>query len=96
MAIITVIGSGMMGSAMAFPACRNGHTVRLVGSPLDDRIIEHGKKTEIDFINGIVVEYGKKYGVATPYNQRVVEIVHGIEDGKFRPSFDNVKLFWYR
>ena len=45
MAIITVIGSGMMGSAMAFPACHNGHTVRLVGSPLDDKIIAHGKKT---------------------------------------------------
>ena len=44
----------------------------------------------------LVVEYGKKYGVPTPYNQRVVEIVHGIEEGKFRPSFDNVKLFWYR
>ncbi len=45
MAIITVIGSGQMGSAMAFPACRNGHTVRLVGSPLDRDIVAHGKKT---------------------------------------------------
>ena len=34
MAIITIIGSGMMGSAMAFPACKNGNTIRLVGSPL--------------------------------------------------------------
>ena len=34
-----------MGSAMAFPACRNGHTVRLVGTPLDRAIIENGKKT---------------------------------------------------
>lgn len=45
MAIITVIGSGQMGSAMAFPACRNGHTVRLVGSPLDRDIVAHGQKT---------------------------------------------------
>ena len=66
----------------------------LKASMLQD--IEHGKKTEIDFINGIVVEYGKKYGVPTPYNERVVEVIHGIEDGKFKPSFDNVKLFWFR
>lgn len=66
----------------------------LKASMLQD--IEHGKKTEVDFINGVVVAYGKKYGVPTPYNERVVEIVHGIEDGKFKPSFDNVKLFWNR
>ena len=45
MAIITVICSGMMGSAITFPAAHNGHTIRLVGSPLDNDIIEHGKKT---------------------------------------------------
>ena len=45
MAIITVICSGMMGSAITFPAAQNGHTIRLVGSPLDKDIIEHGKKT---------------------------------------------------
>ena len=39
MSIITIIGSGMMGSAMARPASDNGHQVRLVGSPLDDHII---------------------------------------------------------
>ena len=66
----------------------------LKASMLQD--IEHGKKTEIDFINGIVVEYGKKYGVPTPYNERVVEVIHGIEDGKYKPCFDNVKLFWFR
>ena len=39
MSVITIIGSGMMGSALAFPARENGHTVRLVGSILDDEII---------------------------------------------------------
>ena len=46
MAIITVVGCGMMGSAMAFPACHNGNTVRLVGTPLDEKIVAHGKKTQ--------------------------------------------------
>jgi len=38
--VVTIIGAGMMGSALAFPAAENGHEVRLVGSPLDDDIID--------------------------------------------------------
>lgn len=45
MSIITIIGSGMMGSALAFPARENGHTVRLVGSILDDEIINVCRRT---------------------------------------------------
>jgi len=45
MAIITVIGSGAMGSAMSVPARTNGHIVRLVGTMLDVEIIKHAKET---------------------------------------------------
>jgi len=45
MSIITVIGSGVMGSAMSFPALANGHTVRLVGTMLDRDIIAHVRNT---------------------------------------------------
>ena len=45
MAIVTIIGAGMMGSALAFPARENGNEVRLVGTPLDRDIIETSKKT---------------------------------------------------
>ncbi len=45
MATVTIIGSGMMGSALAFPARENGHQVRLVGTHLDREIIENCKKT---------------------------------------------------
>lgn len=31
MSIVTIVGAGMMGSAMSFPAADNGHEVRLVG-----------------------------------------------------------------
>ena len=44
MAIITIVGSGMMGSALAFPAAENGNEVRLVGTHLDTEIIENCKK----------------------------------------------------
>ena len=45
MATVTIIGSGMMGSALAFPARENGNTVRLVGTPLDREIIDECRKT---------------------------------------------------
>ena len=37
---ITIIGAGMMGSALAYPAFENGNEVRLVGTPLDRDIID--------------------------------------------------------
>ena len=40
MAVVTIIGAGMMGSALAFPARENGNEVRLVGTHLDRQIIE--------------------------------------------------------
>ena len=45
MAIVTIIGSGMMGSALAFPARENGNEVRLVGTHLDREIIDTCRKT---------------------------------------------------
>jgi len=45
MAIVTIIGAGMMGSALAFPARENGNEVRLVGTPLVREIIDECKKT---------------------------------------------------
>ena len=45
MATIAIIGSGMMGSALAFPARENGNTVRLVGTPLDREIIDECRRT---------------------------------------------------
>ena len=59
MAVVTIIGSGMMGSALAFPARENGNEVRLVGTHLDAEIIEtcirsnrHPKFTR-DFPEGV-------------------------------------------
>lgn len=39
MAKVTIIGAGMMGTAMCWPLIDNGHEVRLVGTPLDEEII---------------------------------------------------------
>ncbi len=45
MAVITIVGAGMMGSALAFPARENGHEVRLTGTHLDRDIIEACRST---------------------------------------------------
>lgn len=45
MSIITIVGAGMMGSAIGIPAAHNGNEVRMVGTPLDREIIEHARKT---------------------------------------------------
>ena len=59
MSIVTIIGSGMMGSALAFPTRENGHEVRLVGTHIDVDIINSCKinnrhpKFNKDFPEGI-------------------------------------------
>ncbi|MDL2219851.1 ketopantoate reductase family protein [Ruminococcaceae bacterium OttesenSCG-928-O06] len=63
----------------------------LKASMLQD--LEKGRKTEIDAINGAVVAAGKRVGVPTPMNDKVVEIVHAEEDGKLKPQMSNLDLF---
>ena len=64
---------------------------KLKASMLQD--LEKGKMTEVDAINGAVSEYGRKVGFPTPMNDKVVEIIHRIEQGELKPSFDNLRYF---
>ena len=64
---------------------------KLKASMLQD--IEKGKPTEVDAINGAVSDYGRKVGCPTPMNDRVVEIIHKIEQGILSPNFDNLSYF---
>lgn len=59
MALVVIVGAGMMGSALAFPARENNNEVRIVGTHLDKEIIDSCKKNnrhpkfEKDFPDGI-------------------------------------------
>lgn len=64
---------------------------KLKASMLQD--LEKGKLTEVDAINGAVSATGRKVGCPTPMNDRVVEIIHRIEQGELRPCRDNLRLF---
>jgi len=55
--------------------------------------LENGRKTEIAFINGLLSDLGRKYGVPTPVSDTVVRIVEGIEAGLYRPRLENLDLF---
>ena len=50
--------------------------------------LERGLKTEVDVINGAVVDRGRENGVETPINARVVELMHAMEQGERRPGRD--------
>jgi 2-dehydropantoate 2-reductase len=41
--------------------------------------LSKGKMTEIDFLNGYIVELGKRHGIATPYNESVHALVKMLE-----------------
>ena len=64
---------------------------KLKASMLQD--LEKGKLTEVDAINGAVSDYGRKVGCPTPMNDKVVEIIHKIEQGQLKPSYDNLQYF---
>ena len=62
---------------------------RLKSSSLQS--LERGRKTEVDFINGTIVNYGKEVGVPTPVNEKIVQMVHEIEDGVRKISPQNLE-----
>ena len=50
----------------------------IVPSMLQD--IRNGKHCEVDAINGVVCDYGRKFNVPTPVNDRIRELIHQIEN----------------
>ena len=77
-------------SYMVLPFAMKKHK-KLVSGMLKD--VQNGKRCEIDFINGAVVKIGEKVGVETPLCERVVDIVHGIEDGLYEIDYRNADFF---
>ncbi len=41
--------------------------------------IEAGRRTEVDFMNGAIVQWGEKLGVPTPLNKAVWQLIKGLE-----------------
>lgn len=63
----------------------------IVPSMLQD--LRNGKPCEVDAINGVVCEWGRKCGVPTPVNDRIVEVIKKEQAGKLKFEYRNIKLF---
>lgn len=64
----------------------------IVPSMLQD--IKNGKPCEVEAINGVVCEWGKRYGIPTPINDRIVEVIKKEQSGELEYKYDNIKLFY--
>ncbi|MBQ7323095.1 MAG: 2-dehydropantoate 2-reductase [Clostridia bacterium] len=55
--------------------------------------LKKGKPCEVDAINGVICEWGRKYNVPTPINDRIVEVIKKIQAGDLTAKKENIKLF---
>ncbi len=44
------------------------------------------RRTEIDVINGAIVAEGARFGIATPHNETLVQLIKALEDGFAKPA----------
>jgi len=61
---------------------------RLKSSSLQS--LERGKPTEIDFLNGYIVEKARKFNIPVPINEKLVAMVKAIEAGKMKIERENL------
>jgi 2-dehydropantoate 2-reductase len=61
------------------------------GRPSMLQDVMRGRRTEIDYLNGYVVDQGRRVGVSTPFNEMIVRIVHQHGVGTLKPSTDNLE-----
>ncbi|MBO5333121.1 MAG: 2-dehydropantoate 2-reductase [Clostridia bacterium] len=55
--------------------------------------LKKGKPCEVDAINGVVCDFGRKYNVKTPINDRIVEVIKKIQNGELKAEAKNINLF---
>ena len=77
-------------ASLILPAAMKKHAA-IEPSMLQD--LKHGKPCEVDAINGVVCAWGKKTGVPTPVNDRIVCLIHEMEKGKTKPSQNLLQTF---
>ena len=69
-------------------ALRNSQGRSEAQRPSMGQDMQKGRRTEIDFINGVIVERGKALGLSTATHEKLVAAVKQVELGKAAPSPD--------
>ena len=72
---------------MEASATKRAETMR----PSMGQDIHKGRRTEVDFINGLVAARGAELNIATPVNLAMVDAVKRVEHGEVQASLDNVR-----
>jgi 2-dehydropantoate 2-reductase len=52
--------------------------------------VMRGRRTEVQYLNGYVSEQGRQVGVATPFNDKVVELITRVPPGTLKPDPKNL------
>ena len=65
-----------------------GGNVNWLASMAQD--VKKGRRSEIDYMNGLICDKGREVGVATPFHDAIVDAMHGIDDGSLKPDPSNV------
>lgn len=55
--------------------------------------LRHGKPCEVEAINGVICAWGRKCGVSTPVNDRIVEVILKEQAGELPLRAENIALF---
>lgn len=55
--------------------------------------LRHGKPCEVEAINGVICAWGRKCGVPTPVNDRIVEVILKEQAGELPLRAENIALF---
>ena len=51
-----------------------------------------GRRTEIEYLNGLVSDKGRELGIATPASDAVVQFVQGQAPGALKQEKDNLRV----
>src|SRR5262249_16522793 len=67
-------------------ALRNSQGRSEAQRPSMGQDMQKGRRTEIDYINGVIVERGKALGLRTATHEKLIAVVKQVELGKAAPS----------
>ena len=66
----------------------HGGRVNWLASMAQD--VKKGRRSEINLMNGLVAQKGREVAIPTPYNDAVIEVMNGIDDGTLTQSDTHV------
>lgn len=56
------------------------------GRPSLQQDVIKGRRTEVDYLNGPIVQEGRSLGIPTPINEAIIDMTHRLEAGKLFPG----------